>query len=104
MRRAGLWIVAAAGLLAAASSVALFYYRDAPSAQPVTRFQILPPDKATSIQYPTVSPDGRYVVFALCHCRYTVRQGLLVDTRHQTPEKRGCCGLGIVSLRAKTST
>jgi serine/threonine-protein kinase len=50
---------AAAMLLAALGALSIVHLREAPSFTPTTRFQVLPPDKATSVDYPTISPDGR---------------------------------------------
>jgi Tol biopolymer transport system component len=55
------WIVAAVFLLAA---IALFVYlRPAPAEVKAVRFAVSPPEKATSVQAPTISPDGRRLAF-----------------------------------------
>jgi len=55
------WIVAAVILLAA---VAMFVYlQRAPAEVEAVRFAVHPPEKATSIQAPTISPDGRRLAF-----------------------------------------
>jgi eukaryotic-like serine/threonine-protein kinase len=56
------WIVAAAGLLAAA--LATFgWIRRAPKPPHLVRFEIATPEDVLSIDAPRVSPDGRYVAF-----------------------------------------
>jgi eukaryotic-like serine/threonine-protein kinase len=58
----GAWI-AAAVLLAALSALAVVHFRETPTTVLTTRFQVLPPDRATSADYPTISPDGRRLAF-----------------------------------------
>jgi eukaryotic-like serine/threonine-protein kinase len=58
----GGWI-AAAVLLAAFGALSLVHFRETPTTALTTRFQILPPDGATSADYPTISPDGRRLAF-----------------------------------------
>ncbi len=55
------WIVAAIFFLV---SIALFvYFRRTPAEVEAVRFTVLPPEKATSVQAPTISPDGRRLAF-----------------------------------------
>jgi len=56
------WI-AAAVLLAALGALAVVHFRETPTTLLTTRFQVLPPDSATSADYPTISPDGRRLAF-----------------------------------------
>jgi serine/threonine protein kinase/Tol biopolymer transport system component len=58
----GAWI-AAAVLLAALGALAVVHFRETPTTVLTTRFQVLPPDRATSADYPTISPDGRRLAF-----------------------------------------
>ena len=58
----GGWI-AAAVLLAAFGALSLVHFRETPPTALTTRFQVLPPDRATSADYPTISPDGRRLAF-----------------------------------------
>jgi eukaryotic-like serine/threonine-protein kinase len=58
----GAWI-AAAVLLVVFGTLAVVHLRETPLAGPSTRFQVFPPDKATAIDYPTISPDGRRLAF-----------------------------------------
>ena len=62
-RRALPWTVAAAATLAAAALGVVVWRLSAPPPALTTRFQVQPPDKATSIEYPTISPDGRRLAF-----------------------------------------
>ncbi len=62
------WALAAIGLLIAAITLALTYFRrERPDAGPieVMRFIIAMPEKAQIVGPPTISPDGRFVVFRL---------------------------------------
>jgi len=62
------WALAAIGLLIAAITIASTYFRrqraDAGPSEAI-RFPIVMPEKALIIGPPTISPDGRYVVFRL---------------------------------------
>ncbi len=61
-RRAAPWAVA--GLATVAALVLAFlHFRQTPPPVLTTRFQVLPPEKATSLEYPTISPDGRRLAF-----------------------------------------
>ncbi|HTK74012.1 MAG TPA: protein kinase, partial [Gemmataceae bacterium] len=55
--------IAAAALLVALGALSLIYFRETPPAAPTTRFQVPPPEKATAVEYPTISPDGRRLAF-----------------------------------------
>jgi eukaryotic-like serine/threonine-protein kinase len=55
--------IAAAVLLVAFGTLAVVHFRETPLAAPTTRFQVYPPDKATAVDYPTISPDGRRLAF-----------------------------------------
>jgi eukaryotic-like serine/threonine-protein kinase len=50
-------------LLAALSALAVVHFRETPTPVLTTRFQVLPPGRATSADYPTISPDGRRLAF-----------------------------------------
>ncbi|HEV3214326.1 MAG TPA: protein kinase [Vicinamibacterales bacterium] len=54
---------AAAVLLVAFGALSIVHLRETPPATPTTRFQVLPPDKATAADYPTISPDGLRLAF-----------------------------------------
>ncbi len=56
------WGVAAAAVLVAAALAVILFFQKPPAA-PTTRFQVVPPDKATTVEYPTISPDGRRLAF-----------------------------------------
>jgi serine/threonine protein kinase/Tol biopolymer transport system component len=58
----GVWI-ATAVLLAAFVALSVVHFQETPSAALTTRFQVPPPDGATSADYPTISPDGRRLAF-----------------------------------------
>jgi len=58
----GAWI-AAGVLLAALGALAVVHFRETPTPVLTTRFQVLPPGRATSADYPTISPDGRRLAF-----------------------------------------
>jgi len=51
----GAWI-AAGVLLAALGALAVVHFRETPTPVLTTRFQVLPPGRATSADYPTISP------------------------------------------------
>jgi serine/threonine protein kinase/Tol biopolymer transport system component len=55
--------IAAAVLLVAFGALAVVHFRETAPLTPTTRFQVLPPDNATSVDYPTISPDGRRLAF-----------------------------------------
>ena len=55
--------IGAVVLLVALAALAVIHFGETPHAAPTTRFQVLPPDKATSVDYPTISPDGRRLAF-----------------------------------------
>ena len=50
-------------LLVALGALSVVPFRETPPVLPTTRFQVLPLDKATVTDYPTVSPDGRRLAF-----------------------------------------
>jgi serine/threonine protein kinase len=53
----------AAAMLLALGALSIVHLRETPPLRPITRFQVHPPDKATSVDYPTISPDGRRLAF-----------------------------------------
>jgi serine/threonine protein kinase len=55
--------IAAAVLLGAFGALSVVHFQETPPAALTTRFQVLPPDRATSADYPTISPDGRRLAF-----------------------------------------
>jgi len=57
------WIAATAVATVALLALAVIHFRETPPAAPTTRFLVLPPDKATFSEYPTISPDGRRLAF-----------------------------------------
>ncbi len=57
------WIAATAVATAAALALAAFHFLQQPPAVHTTRFQVAPPEKATSPEYPAISPDGRRLAF-----------------------------------------
>ncbi len=56
------WLVAAVTTVALLA-LAVIHFRERPPAAPTTRFQVPPPDKSTSNDYPSISPDGRRLAF-----------------------------------------
>jgi serine/threonine protein kinase len=56
------WIAAALGL-AAAGAIGFVHFRERPAEVRPNRFFLKPPPNATSIDYPSVSPDGRKVAY-----------------------------------------
>src|SRR5262249_41889259 len=42
-----------------AAGLAIIHFPETPTAPPTMRFQVAPPAKATFVDYPTISPDGR---------------------------------------------
>ncbi len=56
------WIVAAM-LGVALTAMCVVHFRETPPEPPLTEFLVLPPDKATSLAYPAISPDGRTLAF-----------------------------------------
>ncbi len=58
-----LWITGTAVLALALAGVSLLHFRETTPPILTTRFQVLPPDKATSVEFPTISPDGRRLAF-----------------------------------------
>jgi len=57
------WAAATAAATVATVALAVILALQKPPAESTTRFQVLPPDKATSLEYPTISPDGRRLAF-----------------------------------------
>jgi Tol biopolymer transport system component len=56
------WIVAGA-LAVALIGLAVAYFRQTPPEAPLIKFLVQPPEKATSLENPTISPDGRTLAF-----------------------------------------
>ena len=56
------WIAAAA-LLATLAALAVVHFRETAAPAPALRFDVPPPDQATRMDYPAVSPDGRRLAF-----------------------------------------
>jgi len=50
-------------LLVALGALSVVHFREMSSTAPTTSFQVFPPDKATVVDYPTISPDGRRLAF-----------------------------------------
>jgi len=57
------WSLAAAATLAAAVLAVILFREKPPPPPPTTRFQVSPLEKATSVEYPSISPDGRRLAF-----------------------------------------
>ena len=57
------WIAAAGALAVALIALGIAYFRQTQPAAPLTEFFVQPPDKATSLEDPTISPDGRTLAF-----------------------------------------
>jgi Tol biopolymer transport system component len=56
------WI-AAAGFALIALGLAFVHFRESPPEEPLMEFLVQPPEKATSLENPTISPDGHILAF-----------------------------------------
>jgi eukaryotic-like serine/threonine-protein kinase len=64
--------IAAGVLLLAFGTLSIVHLRETPVTALTTRFQVFPPDRATEIDYPTISPDGRRLAFVATVDRRTL--------------------------------
>jgi serine/threonine-protein kinase len=89
--------IAAAVLLAAFVALSVVHFQETPSAALTTRFQVLPPDRATSADYPTISPDGRRLAFVATVDGKKAPVGSAPRFAH-SPLTRGNRGRGVALL------